>query len=1089
MGNSGKAETSIQGTLLMMDDVTPHVAVVVQAVRDGKVIATTLSDERGRYQLVNLKRGQYEVRCYTLNGYVYHDDILKFEGGKTIAGVDFRFAPFKKGTWRNYTYLDGLAHNNVYDIYQDPDGLMWFATTRGVSRYDGKTFTHLTTEDGLAQNFVYKIHRDPDGVMWFATDGGGVSRYDGEEFTNLTTKDGLSNRLLYTIAQGPDGMMWFGGPEGGADRYDGKEFVNFTIEDGLPENRAKAIHCDPDGVVWFGTNAGVSRFDGKEFVNFTTEDGLANNRISRKAIYRDPDGVMWFGTEGGVSRYDGKKFVNLTTEDGLLHNIVYAICRDPDGVMWFGTEGGVSRYDGKGFVNFTTEDGLASNVVHAIHQDPDGVLWFGTVNPNLTEGGGISRYDPRGFINLTTEDGLASNNVRSIYRDPDGVMWLGTGDGVSRYDPTGMGNSPHFINFTMEDGLVDNSINSIHRDPNGVLWFATGNMTYNRGGISQYDPRGMGDCPHFVNFTAKHRLTHRHSLVRVIYCDPDGVIWFATGAWVIGDGIFRYDGKEFIKFTVEDGLAHNLVNGIYRDPDGIMWFATGGGAFPEGGGGVSRYDGRGFTNITTEDGLIHNAVRSIYRDPDGIMWFGTEGGVSRYDGRKFISFTMEDGLPSNQVEAIYRDSDGVMWFAAGLGGVSGYDGTAWTSLDTRDGLAGNRVASILQELDGSLLFATSGGIARYRRSTTPPRAFIVSVTTDRTYTNLSAIPAFTPGTRITVEYSSVDLKTLPEKRQYRCRIGEIDQDWRKPTKDTSTDFVFNEPGTYTVEVQAIDRDLNYSEPASLKLEVIPDPRNGQIAQLKSELAERERAEMERMQRELEDARQIQRSLLPTKAPEVQGFEIAGVSHPAKEVSGDFYSYLSLGDNTGIVLADVTGKSVKAAMVAALADGMLNEATKSRKDLWNSPGLILKELNIGLHPRLMRSMFTAMSLSIIRPEQKQIVLSNAGMPYPVVKRRDEVWELGVNGIPLGLMDSAEYEDLSIDLEASDFVIFCSDGVIEAENETGEMYQTERLLESIHQANPGLSAQEMVSLVVKDVTAFMGDEEASDDITIVVLRYEG
>ena len=80
-------------------------------------------------------------------------------------------------------------------------------------------------------------------------------------------------------------------------------------------------------------------------------------------------------------------------------------------------------------------------------------------------------------------------------------------------------------------------------------------------------------------------------------------------------------------------------------------------------------------------------------------------------------------------------------------------------------------------------------------------------------------------------------------------------------------------------------------------------------------------------------------------------------------------------------------------------------------------------------------------------------------------------------------------LSVDLEDGDFVIFYSDGVIEAEDEAGNMYQTERLIELIQQADPGLSAQDMVDLIVRDVTEFIGSEEASDDITIVVLRCEG
>jgi sigma-B regulation protein RsbU (phosphoserine phosphatase) len=109
-----------------------------------------------------------------------------------------------------------------------------------------------------------------------------------------------------------------------------------------------------------------------------------------------------------------------------------------------------------------------------------------------------------------------------------------------------------------------------------------------------------------------------------------------------------------------------------------------------------------------------------------------------------------------------------------------------------------------------------------------------------------------------------------------------------------------------------------------------------------------------------------------------------------------------------------------------------------------------------------------------------------MPYPIVKRGDKVWELEVSGLPLGLTDSAEYSELSIGLQTGDFVIFYSDGVIEATNESDEMYQTERLLEVIQEADPGISAQGMVDIVVRDVIEFAGDVEPSDDMTVVVLE---
>jgi sigma-B regulation protein RsbU (phosphoserine phosphatase) len=245
-------------------------------------------------------------------------------------------------------------------------------------------------------------------------------------------------------------------------------------------------------------------------------------------------------------------------------------------------------------------------------------------------------------------------------------------------------------------------------------------------------------------------------------------------------------------------------------------------------------------------------------------------------------------------------------------------------------------------------------------------------------------------------------------------------------------------------------------------------------------------ELERMYRELENARQIQKSFLPENPPRIKGFEIAGTSIPAKEVSGDFYDYLSLGKNIGIVVADVTGKSVKAAMVAAMANGMLHTEIRERRDVWTSPSRILTEVNTGLQPRLIRGMFTAMSLGILQPADKRLLLSNAGMPYPIVKRGKKIWELEVNGLPLGLMTGAEYQDLSFETEEGDLMVFYSDGVIEATNGREEIYQTERLLRVLQQADPDLSAQEIVDMVAEDVTAFAGDMEQSDDITVVAAR---
>ena len=519
-----KEAISIEGTILMYDNTTPHAVVPAQAVMDGKVFATTLSGERGKYSFINLKPGRYQVRCQIPNGFVYygqekagelanqpstnhvsramsantnnaqHGRTLQVEPGKTLGDIDFCLASFKKGTWKNYSYFDGVADNRIYAIHRAPDGIMWFGTAGGVSRYDGNQFVTFTTEDGLAHDWVNVIYSEPNGVMWFGTWGGGVSFYDGNQFITFTTKDGLGHNIVKSIHQDSDGVMWFG-TFGGVSRYDGKKFITFTTKDGLAHNWVTAIHASSDGTLWFGTASGVShlvspeqnRRDGVvsgagKFVTFTAKDGLAHNEVT--SIYGTSDGVLWFGTAMGVSRYDGKEFTNFTTRDGLVHNIVNTIDSDSDGALWFGTGDGASRYDGVGFTNFITEDGLADNWVYTVHCTPDNMLWFGTrsgvsryaknnyvlislPNRNQNKNARLRLTDETGCFTFTTKDGLESNEVTSIYCTPNGVMWIGTTAGVSRYD----GNQ--FVTLTTKDGLAYNEITAIYGTLNGVMWFGT----------------------------------------------------------------------------------------------------------------------------------------------------------------------------------------------------------------------------------------------------------------------------------------------------------------------------------------------------------------------------------------------------------------------------------------------------------------------------------------------------------------------------------------------------------------------------------------------------------------------------------------
>ena len=1074
---------SISGAMLKLDN-TPHVGVVIDALlleKNGSSQrqATTLSDNRGKYKFINLRTGQYQLRCHTLKAHSENPNkIVSVDGQNTLKNVDFRFPPFKHGTWKHHTYLGGLGSNNVRSIYQDRDGFLWFGTRNGgVSRYDGEEFVNFTTDDGLAHNTVLSIYQDREGFLWFGTDNG-ISQYDGKKFINFTTDDGLAANDVWAIHQDRDGHLWFGTLKNGVSRYDGEEFVNFTTDDGLITDSILSIYQDREGFLWFGTLEGLSRYDGDQFVNFRTHDGLAHNFV--QSIHQDQDGLLWFGTDGGVSQYDGNQFVNLTIRDGLVSDLVEAIHQDRDGFLWFGTrDNGISRYDGKKIVNFTTNDGLATNSVLSIFQDGEGFFWISSPSE------GLSQYDNSGFINFTTADGLAGNTVSTIFQDRDGLLWFGTDNGISQYD------GKKFINFTTDDGLVHNFVHSIFQNLEGSLWFGTdgGGFQYNGDQFVNFDDR-------FINSMTNGGFSF--STVLTFYQDRDGFFWFGTYT----EGVYRYDGNQFVNFTTHDGLGQNGVFSIYQDREGDLWFGTDG-------GGVYRYDANEFVNFTTTEGLASNSVWAIHQDRDGFFWFGTTGGVSRYDGEKFVSFTTNDGLAQNDVSSIYQDREGSLWFGT-QGGVARYDGTSWASLDTRDGLINNRVLGICQDSDGKLWFATLEGVSQYNPNRIPPRVRIVSVQNDNTSAPagpLSTIKDITTDTRVTIKYSSIDFKTVKEKRQYRVRIKQIDADWRKPTLSDTFNISFDKPGTYTFEVVAIDRDLNYSAPASLTLTVIlPWYQNGWILYplggaivglilFCGILAHRyyhQRQQVLAYQREavseLADAQEMQMGLIPQTAPEVPGLEIAGVCSSARTVSGDFFDYVPLSNGTlAVVLADVTGKGMKGAMNAVLSSGALHSEAK----LGVSPSQMLQALNNNLYPRFQRYTNCAMAILTIDPTDKTFRYANAGIPYPMVKRGEgDVEELSIDGTPLGAFRSSEYEETPpIELKSGNLIILFSDGITEASqsDNSDQLYmETDRLTRLINGLDKTMNAEAVIDAIINDVRDFSGDTQQNDDMTIVVIK---
>jgi ligand-binding sensor domain-containing protein len=196
-----------------------------------------------------------------------------------------------------------------------------------------------------------------------------------------------------------------------------------------------------------------------------------------------------------------------------------------------------------------------------------------------------------------------------------------------------------------------------------------------------------------LSFTSKNtkltktQSTTEHQNVNNSLQDKAGNLWFGT----TGEGVYRYDGKEFIQFTEKDGLSDNKVFSILEDKSGNIWFGTD--------NGVSRYDGKTISKIpftfteviglgTTIQQTGDNAVWSMFQDKSGIIWFGTSQDLYCYDGKSFSRFLDRSGISNNQnlqlkwIQCFLEDSSGIIWMGSGpiaQEGVIRFDGNSITS--------------------------------------------------------------------------------------------------------------------------------------------------------------------------------------------------------------------------------------------------------------------------------------------------------------------------------------------------------------------------------------------------------------------------
>lgn len=397
-----------------------------------------------------------------------------------------------------------VRSKHIVSIFKDSRGVMWLATTNGLSQYSPKDESFLTyrhsdkNKHSLLDNNVLAIAEDLNGQLWV---GGkkGLDRFDhqGNKFHHYQNhplhSESISSNTILSLLADRSGNFWAGSSRGVS--YFSSHSLHFDLYQNIPDNSnslidntLRSIVAHPSGKLWIGSlKDGINSFDQSTgiFSSYRMEYGTKrrNKHNAIRTAYVGKDSSLFFGTDGGVLLYNQKKdcFENFDAYGVIpFKKGVFEIMQDQEGYYWFAEIAkGLWKWHPKTgesqLYKKKSGTGLISTNLKVVRQSSNGDIWVGSHMK------GLSRLPSgkNGFISYIKEElgGISDNRVYDIFEDSKKQLWIGTGNGLNRYNE----DEDSFEVYDLKDGLAGRVILSIQEDDLGRLWLGTNN------GLSCFD--------------------------------------------------------------------------------------------------------------------------------------------------------------------------------------------------------------------------------------------------------------------------------------------------------------------------------------------------------------------------------------------------------------------------------------------------------------------------------------------------------------------------------------------------------------------------------------------------------------------------
>ena len=1023
-----------------------------------------------------------------------------------------------------------LNDNWVNSIYVAKDGTLWVGgLLAGLSRYNSTTnnfisYNHnLSDPNSIADVSIIDISEDEKGNLWIATQNNGFDYMNVSEgkfihMLNMLPHDyPLAKDQIYFIHQDKKNHLWIGS-EGKVHYF--KIAYNNTgvpqlqpekIENQLISTAAISIKEDNNGNIWIGT-VGDGLLHCKNGASVLRTIEPINNKSVLKilnilALDTDDSGNLWIGGASANSNFSlnetngaGLFKLNIKTnviqaflsdpkdEKSLSSNLILSLLVDKTGVLWVGTVlSGINVYD-KSVIKFSLlntgaeEFNVIKNPIRGFYVDKNNLLWI------ASQGSGLISFDRvnNKYEFFTRDDNksnsISSNVVLSLYDDGN-FLWVGTSRGLNRFDKKSKTFKRFYIDPLNPDeaqNRINYNIIEIEKLPE-YLWFGT-----NGSGLVRFDK----EKETFKKFTYdpenENSLNNRANFVRTVWYSKTrpNELWTGSTNGInilnLKDETFRYYNYDPKDST---SLSHPNVMNFYEDEKGYIWIATYG-------GGLNRFDPKTekFLRFTEDNSdLPNNGVYGVLPDEKGNLWISTNNGITKFNpiAFQFRNYTVDDGLQSEEFNggSFYKAPDGEMFF----GGIKGYN-SFYPSEVTDNKFKPNIVITDLKIFNESIPVGEDSPLKQQ-----------ISKTKE------IVLPYWQND--ISFEYVALHFSN-PSKNIYAFKLENYENDWRYVGNTRTATYTNLDPGEYVFRVKGSNSDGLWNEEGKSIRLIIKPPwwktnwayvsyfllfliggfsfdryqrfRIKNVEQRKAQLALLQ-AENQRKTKELEEARQLQLSMLPKSLPQLPNLDIAVYMKTATEVGGDYYDFHVHMDGTlTVILGDATGHGMMSGMMVSIMKSlfMSDRTNKALKPFFENASASIKDMQLG---RLM------MALTCVQISNNKVITTNAGMPPLFIYRENlkTVEEIAINNMPLGAMKEVIYDVKEFEIESGDTLLLMSDGFAELKNDNKELYgykKAKSSFEETAQKNP----EEIVRYLSEAGKRWTNDQELEDDITFVVIK---